>query len=549
MSHTRIALILLALLSGVMLTACGRGETNVVAGNREGVLHIGNGDEPQELDPHIVSGVPEGRIITALLEGLVGKDPETLEPIPAMAQRWTISEDGRVYTFHLRPDARWSTGDAHTAHDYVWTWWRALQPALGNYYAYMLYPIRNAERYHKGELDDFDTVGVQALDDHTLEVQLAHPTPYFLQLLDHFSLYPLHRGTLERFGAADQRGTRWTRAGNFVGNGPFQLTHWQLNRIIEVENNPYYYDADRVALNGIHFHPIPNITTEERMFRAGQLHITSAVPIDKIDVYRRNAPEMLRLHPYLGTYFYRINTTAAHLSDRRVRMALALTIDREQLVRHVTGGGELPAYTITPPDTQGYTASSPQTFDPERARELLAEAGYPEGRGFPVTELLYNSNEAHRKLAVAVQQMWKQHLNIDVRLYNQDWKVFLSSVNNLDYQIARAGWIGDYVDPNSFLDLWLSGSGNNRTGWSNAEYDRMVAVEAPRAATQEERYALFRKAERRMLEDAPVIPVYVYNSVRLVHPSVQGMTSNLLNHIRYQSISLDDGDSDVLPEL
>lgn len=539
----RLLPLLLLLAVCLVLTACGRGETNVSTGNRLGILHMGNTDEPQELDPHVVTGIPEGRIIRALLEGLVGKDPATLEPIPAVARSWEISDDGTHYTFHLDPQARWSNGDPHTAHDYVWTWRRALHPGLGNYYAYMLYPIRGAAGYHRGELKDFDAVGVRALDDHTLSVQLENPTPYFLQLLDHFALYPLHPPTLERFGASEQRGTRWTRAGNFVGNGPFRLTRWQLNRIIEVDKNPHYREADKVRLNGIHFHPIQNITTEERMFRAGQLHLTSNVPMDKIPVYRERSPEMLRVHPYLGTYFYRINTTAPHLADRRVRMALALAVDREQLVRHVTGGGEHAAYTITPPGTQGYTAQSPQGFDPQRARALLAEAGYPDGAGFPVTELVYNTSESHRKLAVAVQQMWKQHLNIDVRLYNQDWKVFLSSVSALDYELARAVWIGDYVDPNSFLDMWLTGSGNNRTGWSNPDFDRLVAVEAPRATSREERYALLREAEWILLEDAPIIPVYIYNSVRLVHPSVHGLTPNLLNHIPYQRLWLDAGTS------
>ncbi len=530
------------------LTACQRGDSNVVTGARDGILHLGNADEPQELDPHIVTGVPESRIIGALLEGLVGKHPETLEPVPAAAHRWEVSEDETRYTFHLRPEARWSNGDPHTAHDYVWSWWRALQPELGNYYAYMLYPIKNAEPYHRGELADFDQVGVRAIDDRTLEVRLEHPTPYFLQLLDHFSLYPVHRPTLEKFDASVRRGTQWTRAGNFVGNGPFQLTRWQLNRIIEVTRNPYHWDADNIGLNGIHFHPVQNITTEERMFRAGQLHVTSSVPIDKIPVYREQAPDMLRIGPYLGTYFYRINTTVPHLSDRRVRMALALSIDREQLVQHVTGGGERAAYTITPPDTRGYTANSPQHFDPEKARALLAEAGYPGGQGFPVTELLYNTSEAHRKLAVAVQQMWNQHLNIEVRLYNQDWKVFLSSVNALDYELARAGWIGDYVDPNSFLDMWLSDSGNNRTGWVNADYDRLIGREAPRAENEAARYDLFRQAEWLLLEDAPIIPVYTYNSVRLVHPSVRGLTANLLNHIPYRHLSLDAGEP-AAPEL
>lgn len=527
------------LLCLALLTACSTGERNVEAGNRLGILHFGNGDEPQELDPHIVTGVPESTIIGTLLEGLVLKDPETLEPIPGVAESWVVSDDGRIYTFTLRGNARWSNGDPVTAEDFAWSWWRALQPGLGNVYAYMYFPIANAEAYFNGEIDDFSAVGIKVIDSHTLQLTLTHPTPYFLQLLDHMSMYPVHRATIEKFGAPDQRGTRWTRAGHYVGNGPFQLKEWKLNRLIEVERNPHYWDADQVKLNGVHFHPVQNITTEERMFRAGQLHITGTVPLDKIAWYRERHPELLQVEPYLGTYFYRFNTRLPHLSDPRVRRALSLAVDRESLVRNVAKGGELPAQAFTPPDTRGYTAATELPFDPEEARRLLAEAGYPDGQGFPVTELLYNTSESHQKIAVAIQQMWNEHLNVNIRLNNQDWKVFLNSVEVGDYGIARAGWIGDYVDPNTFLDMWVSGGGNNRTGWSNARYDELVLRLAPAAADSDTRHGLLQEAETILMDEMPTMPLYVYTSKSLIHPSVRGAPPNLLDHVLFKNVWLE----------
>ena len=531
---------LLCAISCLVLVACGNGENNVTSGLQSQTLHWGNGAEPQELDPHIVTGIPEHHIIVGLLEGLVLKDPQTLEPTPGMAESWEISDDGKTYTFHIRANARWSNGDPVTSKDFVWSWWRALQPALGNLYAYMYYPINNAEAYATGKLDDFSQVGVKALDTQTLEITLANPTPYFLQLLDHYSMFPVHRATIEKFGGAAERGTRWTRAGNFVGNGPFILKQWDLNRLVMIEKNPTYYDADKVQLNAIRFYPTENVSTEERMFRAGQLHVTGSLPADKIAVYKETNPQALRISPYLGTYFYRINTTVEHLADKRIRRALAMAINRQQIIDTVTKGGQTPAFTFTPPNTLGYTAEDGFAEDIGAAKALLAEAGYPGGEGFPPTELLYNTSEGHRKLAVAIQQMWKKNLNIDISLNNQDWKVYLDSEASGNFQISRAGWIGDYVDPNTFLDMWLKDGGNNRTGWHNNEYDQLISEAAPAAKERVQRYAHFRRAEAILMDAMPVIPIYTYNSTHLVHTHVKGMPSNILDYPLYKQIYLSE---------
>ncbi|HAN68629.1 MAG TPA: peptide ABC transporter substrate-binding protein, partial [Halieaceae bacterium] len=279
--HRIVRVVSLALVAA-FLGGCSAGESNVAQGNREGILHFGNGSEPQGLDPHVVTGVPESKIIDALFEGLTRKNPWTLEPEPGAAASWEFSEDRRVITFHMQPEGRWSNGDPVTAHDFVWSWRRALDPAMGNLYAYMLYPVENAEAYATGKIDDPALVGVRALDDMTLEVTLNAPTPYFLQLMDHYSSYAVHRETVERFGRATDRFTRWTRVGNIVTNGPFQLQKWELNRRIVVDRNPHYWDNGAVHLNGIVFYPTENIVSEERMFRVHQLHYTADVPLNKI---------------------------------------------------------------------------------------------------------------------------------------------------------------------------------------------------------------------------------------------------------------------------
>ena len=539
--HKKCDLIFLSILLAtcVTLTGCGSSETNVVAGNKSGTLYWGNGTEPQSLDPQIATGVPEHHVISAVMEGLVLKDRKTLEPRPGVAKTWDISDDGRVYTFYLRENAKWSNGDAHTAHDYVWSWWRALQTTLGNQYAYMLFPIKNAKRYYDGKTSDFSDVGVKAIDNRTLQVTLTNPTPYFLQLLDHYSLFPVHQATIEKFGRADERGTRWSYEGNLVGNGPYKLEEWKINRHITVTKNPYYWDEANVSINSIVFKPVDNAVTEERMFRAGALHVTSSIPADKIAIYQEKSAPELKITPYLGTYFYRLNINTPQLQDKRVRRALGMAIDRKQLVDNITKGGQIPAYTMTPPGTMGYFPESTLNFDPEAAKRLLAEAGYPNGEGFPPIEILYNTNEGHRKIAVALQEMWKNYLNIDIKLLNQEWKVYLATESAGDYQISRGGWIGDYVDPNNFLDMFLCNGGNNRTGWCNEEYDRLILEVAPSQSSHEQRLKIFQQAETMLLEDMPIIPVYTYTSIKLLHPSVRNFDDNILNQAMYKDLYLD----------
>ena len=528
----------LVLFLSAVLCGCGRRETRVEHGNREQILHLNNGNEPQNLDPHVVTGVPEHHLIMALLEGLMSEDPQGIKPQPGTAESFDLSPDQTIYTFHLRRNARWSNGDPVTAHDFVRTYRRALAPSLASEYAYMLYVMKGAEEFNTGKITDFDQEGVKAVDDHTLRITLNAPTPYFLSLLLHYSWFPLHIPTIQRNGPLYERGNRWTKPKTFVGNGPFALEQWKVNHVIIVRKSPTYWDYANVKLNQIYFYCIESSDTDERAFRSGQLHKTYVLPETKIDAYRQKYRDVLQIDPFLGTYFYVCNTTKTPLNDKRVRRALAMAIDREAIVKNVTRGGQIPAYHFTPPGTSGYTARARFPFDIAGARKLLAEAGYSENKPLPPVEILFNTLETHRAVAEAIQDMWRRNLGVDARLLNQEWKVYLDSKKTGNYHVARFGWIGDYPDPNSFLDLWVTGGGNNDSRWSNAEYDRLIR-EASGTADQQKRLEVFQQAEAILMEELPIIPIYFYTRVYALHPGVQGWHPTILDNHPYQHLWLD----------
>ncbi|MFQ3324795.1 MAG: oligopeptide transport system substrate-binding protein [Pseudomonadales bacterium] len=522
----------------LLLISCGKMANNVATGTEQQIFHAGNGTEPQGLDPHLATGVTEHNIIATLLEGLISEHPETLAPLPGAASSWDISEDLTTYTFHLNPNGKWSNGDSVTANDFVYSWQRLLMPDLAAEYAYQLFIVTGAEDFNKGVINDFAQVGAKALDELTFQVKLNAPTPYFLSMLTHYSTFPVHRKTIEKFGAIDDPGSLWTRAGNYVGNGAFQLTEWALNRIIRVQPNRYYWDAKTVRLKEIRFYPIDNLVTEERMFRAKALHLTNSLAENKIAKYKANKSHLLTISPYLGTYFYRFNTTKPPLDDYRVRQALAMSIDRQKIIDAVVKGGQSPAYNLTPAGTLGYTPRAKIEFDIDKAKQLLVDAGYPNGAGIPAFDILYNTSEGHRKIAVALQQMWKTNLGINVNLYNQDWKSYLFTVQNMDYVIARASWIGDYVDPNTFLDMFVTGGGNNQTGFSNSRYDQLIR-QAAKTTKQSERYELFQQAEAILVNKVPIMPIYTYAKIYLKAPEVTGWYDNVLDHHPYKYVYLE----------
>jgi oligopeptide transport system substrate-binding protein len=427
-------LLLLTAALALLLNGCRPRESAVEAATASRTLLLGNLSEPNDLDPQIADSQQTFNIIMALMEGLAQYHPETCEAAPATAERWEISADQRTWTFHLRRDARWSNGDPVTAKDFAWAYRRMLNPALGAEYASMLFVLRNAEAYYNGKEKDFAAVGVEARDDHTLVLTLAQPVAYLDKLVCHAAWYPLHPNTVTRFGGETTRGSAWTKPGNYVGNGPFLLDEWVPNKLIRVRRSPTYWDHATVWLNDVVFYPIDSTDAEERMFRAGQLHVTASIPIEKIAVYKNDpalAP-LLRQETNLATYVYRFNTTRPPFNDVRVRQALAFAIDRQRIVERVAKGGQTPAQSLTPPNTAGFTAQSRVPHDPERARQLLAEAGFPGGRGFPAFEILFNTNEGHRQIAEAIQQMWRTELGVDARLFNQEAKVYSDTMRRLD---------------------------------------------------------------------------------------------------------------------
>ena len=521
----------------LLLASCGTRETNVQRGDREQVLHRGIGPELADLDPHLATGTTEYSVLSALFEGLTAEDPVDLHPVPGVADTWEISPDGLVYTFHLRPNARWSDGTAVTSSDFIASFRRVLTPAFGSPGATMLYPVQNAEAYHRGRIADFGAVGFSAIDERTLKIVLAAPTPYFLSLLSQPAWLPVPVATLTRYGPIDRPGNPWARPGRFVGNGPFVLKTWQRDQVMIVEKSPTYWDAATVRLNAIHFYPIDSLDAEERAFRAGQIHVTEAMPPAKIDAYRDSQSSLLRLDPYVGTYFYRVNVHKPFLNDPRVRRALAMAVDRQAIVDHVLRGGQAPAFALTPPGLGNYSAPAGIPTDFSAARRLLAEAGFPGGRGLPPLELLFNSSEGHQVLAAAIQEMWRRELGIDVRLVNQELKSTQDARRTGNFQILRSVWIADYLDPMSFLSIWTTDSDNNFTGWSDAGYDRLIH-QAARTIDPVRRNALLAEAETTLLQSAPIIPVYYYTHIFLIRPSVHGWHPTLLDHHPYKYVWL-----------
>lgn len=531
---TRLVLAVLALVGLAFgLTGCG-GQASVAKGN---VLHFANGTEPADLDPQTVTGRPESNIIRSLMEGLVTPDPQTLKPLPGQAEGWEISEDGTIYTFRIRPTAKWSNGDPVTAHDFVRSYQRMLTPSLASEYSYQLHLLKNGKAYNNGELTDFSQVGAKALDERTLELTLDHATGYFLDVLHHQSWKPVHIPTVEKFGGLARKGSRWTRPENYVGNGPFILTEWAPNQHILVERSPTYWDAANVRLDGVKYYPIENADTEERMFRTGQLDTTRALPLSKIDDYRTHHQDVLQIDDFLAAAYFRVNVNRPQLQDPRVRRAIALAIDREGLAREIFSGTKSPAWHFAPP-MPGF--SPPLTFEDNvaEAQALLAAAGHPGGEGLAPIEILYPTSDSGRIVCEALQAMLRTNLGLDVRLYNQEFKVYLETMQQQNYDIAWSAWVGDYPDPMTFLDMNVTDGGNNRTGWSNARYDQLVDdVQAVRDPA--ERAELFYAMEGILGEEVPVIPLYFYTSVYAKSTEVKGWYPTLLDIHPFQAIWLE----------
>jgi oligopeptide transport system substrate-binding protein len=483
-----------------------------------------NGAEPETLDPSIITGQPEGRVVNALFEGLCAYD-ENGQAVPGVAESWNVSPDGKIYTFHLRQNAKWSDGSPLTAHDFVQSWKHTLTPSTGSQYNYQLYPIKNAQAFAEEKLTDFSHVGVKALDDRTLVVELENPTPYFIQLCAFPTLHPLPVALIERVG------DDWVKPEYLVCNGAYSLESWRINDKIRLRKNPHYWDRENVALETIDVLPISDANVAFNFYASGLADLLMdkglAPPALLDDLKKRDD---FHASPFLGIYFLRYNCQKGPFADERVRHAFSLVVDKQRIVEKITRAGEEAAPGFVPPGIPGYTGTEGLTFDPEKARRLLSEAGYPGGKGFPNANYLYSKSELNEAIAVELQSMWRDQLGVNVNLVRQEWKVYLNSLSLLDYDIARSSWVGDYPDPNTFLDMFLTGGGNNRTGWSSPQYDALIAASA-RELDPKKRFDILRQAEDLLVQKAvPICPIYYYVGIQLYDPKkLGGIRANVLD--------------------
>jgi len=475
------------------------------------VFRIANGAEPESLDPHQIQGVPEHRIYETIFEGLIIYDPVTADGIPGLAESWTVSDDGYQYTFKLR-DAVWSDGVKITAQQVVDSWLRVLAPETASPYAW--FPamfLEGAEEYNEG-LAGKEVVGIRALDDKTFQMDLIGPLPYAVGALAHYSfaVVPLH--------AIEKYGKDWILPENFVGNGPYVLKEWSpQSRIVAVKNDKYW-DADKVKLDEVVFYPIDDNTTAYNMYLNGEIDWLTNIPLDQLDAasLRRDYHRA----PQVATYYYVFQTEKAPFDDARVRKALSIAFDRQALVDQVVRGGQIPAWGIVP-EMAGYASLGEPVYDVALARRLLAEAGYPNGVGFPKTSILYNTDSGHKAIAEYLQQEWKNNLNITLELENQEWATYLSSRNAGDFQVSRAGWVGDYQDPNTFLDMFITGAGMNGGRYSNEVFDVLIKEAATMSGS--DRMEVLMTAEDILInEDQAVMNIYYYTTNNLVDTSKWG---------------------------
>lgn len=521
----------------LVLAGCARREAPVDAGLRTQTLLVGNGAEPADLDPHTATILSDQNILMALFEGPTALDEQTTTPVPAAAEKWETSSDGLIWTFHLRAGLKWSNGEPLVAQDFVDSWRRALNPALAADNAWYLYVVKNAEAYNTGKLTDPAALGFSAPDARTIIITLAQPTPYLPALVSLPAWFPLNPRAVAKFGGMEKRGTAWTRAGNLVGNGAFTLKEWTANVRILVEKNPHHWEAATTKLQQIAFLPIENPDAEERSFRSGQLHVTFNLPVSKIAAWREKEPAKLRLDPTLQTIFLRFNTTKPPFDNPKVRRALSLALDRDTLARTVLQASRLPAHSLTPPGTGGYTARAAVGIDLATARQLLTDAGFPEGTGLPAIELQVRNDELMPRLAEAMQATWQRELGVRTTITQTEQKVWIQNQQTLAYTISTASWTADFPDPVTFLGLFTSESSYNWTGWKNPAYDKLLTA-ATATPDPRQRYELFQQAEQLLLEEAPITPLHFGAQTYLLHPAVQGWVPSPLVFRRYQKIAL-----------
>ncbi|MEB5773849.1 peptide ABC transporter substrate-binding protein [Aeromonas caviae] len=477
------------------------------------------GTEPASIDPQMVEESAGSDVVNDLFEGLYTLDGNgKLQAAGALG--YELDATGTVYTFKLRPDAKWSNGEPVTAADYVYGWQRAADPKNASNYAWFieLTGVANASDVVQGKQSP-DALGIKALDDYTLQITLKNPVPFFLKTLSHYTTFPAPKATIEKFGH------EWVKPANIVSNGAFALKEWTPNERLIAERNPHYWDNEHTVLNKVIYLEIVSDTAAYNRYRASELHYTT-YPLEQYQQIKRQSPEELVSAPMLATYYYVFNTQRKPFDDVRVRKALSLAIDRDTITEKILGQGQLSAFSLTPPSVDGFELKRPASelmSKEERikqAKALLGEAGY--GPDKPLTvDILYNTNEGHKKIALAISSMWKHNLGVKAELNNMEWKTMVSALNEGDFGVSRYSWNGDYNDASTFLDIMTSSSSANSGKWFNKEYDALLA-KAYDAKDPAERNRLYQQAEVLIDEEAPIAPVYFYVKSRLLKPNVKG---------------------------
>lgn len=534
MSKKFIILTSLILVLAIIFTGCSSPSNegkdpagnNQTAGGKK-ILRSNNSSEPGSLDPALAQGTHESWILENVFEGLMTFD-ENGELVPGMAESYEISEDGLTYTFKIRDGVTWSNGDPVTAEDFEYTWKRALDPELAADYAHILYYIKGAQAYNSGE-GSRDDVAVKALDEKTLEVTLEAPTAYFLELTAFYTYFPVNKNVVES-------NPDWAKdPETHVSNGPFKLVRWDHNAKIVLEKNESYYNADKIKLDGIELDIIEDQNTAWQKYEGGEYHILVDVPTSVVAQLKAQNDPQLNIGNQIGTYYYNVNPDVKPFNNAKVRQALSMAIDRETITENITQGGQIPAEGVVPyglKDENGNEfrdgVGSLVEYDPDKAKQLFEEGLAEEGMTLEEFNsgqfvILYNTSESHKKIAQAIQEMWRTTLGIEIGLENVEFQVKLDREKAGDYQISRGGWIGDYMDPMTILDLWWSESAFNDVKYNNEEYDKLIA-ESKATDDQNIRMENMRKAEKMIMEDMAVIPIYFYTQPYVVKENVSGIT-------------------------
>ncbi|MEP2707713.1 MAG: peptide ABC transporter substrate-binding protein [Roseibium sp.] len=516
MKSLQVSALAAALMAATSLTAMA-----------EVVYHRGNVADPETLDQHKTSTVYEARILRDMYEGLVSYDAAG-QIIPGVATEWSVSDDGTVYTFKMRDTAKWSNGDPVTAGDFEYSLRRIMMPETGAKYATVLYPIKNAEKINKGDLAA-EELGVKAVDDSTLEITLEAPTPFFIELLGHQTGLPVHPATVEKHG------TDFVKSENIVTNGAFTLSEFIPNAHVKSTKNKHFHDADNVKIDTIFYYPTEDRGAALRRFQAGELHLSHDAPTEQVKFMREELGDQFRVAPYLGTYYYALNHEDEALSNPDVRQALSMSIDREFLADEIWGSTMVAGYSFVPPGIGNYGEPAfadykdmDQIDREEKAIALLEKAGYGPNNPVELT-INYNTSENHKNTAVAIADMWKP-LGVEVSMINTDTKTHYAMLRDRqDFDVARAGWIGDYSDPQNFLFMVeADNDGFNYARYNNPEYDGLMD-EAAKTVDLEKRADILKQAETLFMRDLPFIPLMYYGSMNLVSDKVSGFEDNLLN--------------------